>query len=114
MRADEHGGNDRAGEGDQRRDLERGGEPVDERLGRRGARRPRAATIAPITAIPTEPPTWRNGVEHRRADAGLVDGHRPLIAAAALGVIVSAIPTPPMSIAGSRTQVRRLDAEREK
>ena len=34
-----------------------------------------AAMIAPISAIPTEPPTWRNALSTAEPDARLVDGH---------------------------------------
>ena len=68
-------------------------------------RRPAAtcATIAPIRAIPIEPPTWRDELSTAEPTPALSTGTE-LIAAAALGVITSAMPTPPISIAGSRLQ----------
>ena len=62
-----------------------------------------AATIAPITAIPSDPPTWR--IELRTADPtpALSTGTEP-IAAAVTGVIVEPMPMPPMISPGRIAQ----------
>ena len=68
------------------------------------------AMIAPISAIPTEPPICRAEFSTAEPTPAL-SLVTPLIAAAALGVITSAMPTPPISIAGSSVQVPLLDAQ---
>ena len=88
----------RAGEGDHRRDLERvveAGERTRRRLADRvGGRAAPAATIAPMIAIPSEPPTWRKLFSTAEPTPALSTGTEP-IAAAVVGVIVSAMPKPP-------------------
>ena len=62
-----------------------------------------AATIAPMIAIPSEPPTWRmlfSTAEPTPALSGLTE----LIAAAVTGAIAADIPTPPSSIPGKSPQ----------
>ena len=61
------------------------------------------ATIAPITAMPIAPPTWRKLFSTPEPTPALSTGTAP-IAAAVIGDIVRAIPTPPSSIAGSSVQ----------
>ena len=62
VRPDERGGDDGAREGDQRRHDERGREAVHERVGRRACPPAACAMIAPISAIPIDPPTWRHAL----------------------------------------------------
>ena len=62
-----------------------------------------AAMIAPISATPIEPPTWRMLFMTAEPTPALSVGTEPMIAAAD-GVIVSDIPTPPINRAGSRSQ----------
>ena len=50
-------------------------------------------------------------VQHGRADAGLVDAAPTPIAAAVIGVIAHAIPTPPRIIAGQQRPEARVRAE---
>ncbi len=64
---------------------------------------PEAATIAPISAIPIEPPTWRMLFSTAEPTPAL-SGRTECIAAAVVGAIAADIPTPPSSIAGSRFQ----------
>ena len=52
-----------------------------------------------MTAIPSEPPTWRNVLSIPEPTPALSTGTE-LSAAAVIGVIVIAIPTPPSSIPG--------------
>ena len=59
-----------------------------------------AARIAPMTAIPSRAADLAERVEHSRADAGLVDRDGAQCAAAVIGVITTAMPTPPSSIPG--------------
>ena len=94
----------RADERDHRRDQQPVVESVDERLvgripGRRASSTCRAATIAPVIAIPSEPPTWRALFSTAEPTPALSRWTEP-IAAAVVGVIVIAMPTPPMIIAG--------------
>ena len=58
-----------------------------------------AARIAPMTAIPSEPPTWRNVLSIPEPTPALSTGTE-LSAAAVIGVIMIAMPTPPSSIPG--------------
>ena len=62
-----------------------------------------SARIAPISAIPSEPPTWRKLLRTPEPTPALSTGTEP-IAAEVIGDIVIAIPTPPRSIAGSSVQ----------
>ena len=66
--------------------------------------------IAPISAMPIEPPTWRALFSTAEPTPALSTARRR-VAAAALGVIVSAMPTPPSSSAGQQVPERRVDAE---
>ena len=82
------------------------GEALDELL--RSARGPvtgggRRRTIAPMIAIPSEPPTWRNLLSTADPTPALSTGTAP-IAAADVGAIDIAIPAPPMRSAGSMSQ----------
>ena len=61
------------------------------------------ARIAPITAIPSAPPTCRKVLSIPEPTPALSTGTE-LSAAAVIGVIVIAIPTPPSSIAGRRAK----------
>ncbi len=61
------------------------------------------ARIAPITAIPSAPPTWRNVFNMPEPTPDLSTGTE-LSAAAVIGVIVLAMPTPPRIMAGSNNQ----------
>src|SRR6059058_3975668 len=61
------------------------------------------ARIAPIRAIPSEPPTCRKLLRTPEPTPALSIG-TDAIAADVIGDITSAIPTPPMSIGGSSTQ----------
>ena len=61
------------------------------------------ATIAPITAMPIEPPTCRSAFSTAEPTPALSTGTER-VAAAALGVIVSAMPTPPTSRRGQEVQ----------
>ena len=70
-----------------------------------------AATIAPITAIPIVPPTCRALFRTADPTPALSTGIR--VAAAALGVIVSPIPMPPITNAGNRSQKRASTLSRE-
>ena len=79
----------RAGEAQQRADAQRVVEPVQER--RELASRCADATIAPITAIPSEPPTWRDEFSTAEPTPALSTG-TALIAAAVVGVIVKRHP----------------------
>ena len=62
-----------------------------------------SATIAPIRAIPTEPPTCRIAFSTAEPTPDLCTG-TARIAAAAVGVIAIAIPKPPRMKPGSRFQ----------
>ena len=53
-----------------------------------------AATIAPIKAIPSEPPTWRMLFSTAEPTPALSTGTEPM-AAAVVGVIASDMPKPP-------------------
>ena len=61
------------------------------------------AMIAPMTAIPVEPPTWRAAFSTAEPTPDLSTGTERT-AAAALGVMTSDIPAPPTKSAGSRSQ----------
>ena len=61
------------------------------------------ATIAPMMAIPSEPPTWREAFNTADPTPDLSTGTLR-VAAAALGVMVSAMPTPPTRNAGRMFQ----------
>src|SRR6266545_1761612 len=61
------------------------------------------ATIAPMIAIPSEPPTWRMLFSTAEPTPAL-SGRTELIAAAVVGAIAADIPTPPSSIAGRSVQ----------
>ena len=60
-----------------------------------------------MTAIPSAPPTWRNVFSIPEPTPALSTGTE-LSAAAVIGVIVLAIPTPPSSIAGQQREVGRV------
>ena len=59
--------------------------------------------IAPITAIPSAPPTWRTLFRTAEPTPALSTGTEP-IAAAVIGVITIAIPNPPMRSPGKTSQ----------
>ena len=59
--------------------------------------------IAPISAIPTEPPTWRNALRTPAPTPAFSTG-TARVAAAALGVIVNDMPTPPRTRPGNSVQ----------
>ncbi len=61
------------------------------------------AMIAPIRAMPTDPPTWRKAFSTAEPTPDLSTGSART-AAAALGVITSDIPKPPRIIAGTSVQ----------
>ena len=61
------------------------------------------ATTAPITAIPSEPPTWRMLLMTAEPTPALSTGTEP-IAAAVVGVITRAMPKPPTSSPGRMFQ----------
>ena len=61
------------------------------------------ATIAPMTAIPSEPPTCRPELSTAEPTPALSTG-TALIAAAVTGVIVRPIPKPPSRRPGSSAQ----------
>src|SRR6187402_1088454 len=63
----------------------------------------RSATIAPVIAMPSATPTWRNVFSTPDATPALSTGAAP-IAAADIGVITNDIPRPPRMNAGSRSQ----------
>ncbi len=69
--------------------------------------------IAPIRAIPIEPPTCRNAFRTAEPTPAFSTG-TARVAAAALGVIVSDMPAPPISIPGSRFQKVASDPSCEK
>ena len=71
------------------------------------------AMIAPITAIPIVPPIWRAQFSTAEPTPALSTGTL-LVAAAALGVMVSAMPTPPIISAGRRFQNVASTPSREK
>jgi hypothetical protein len=56
-----------------------------------------------MSAIPSEPPTWRKLLRTPEPTPALSTGTAP-IAAAVIGDIVIAIPTPPTTMAGSSVQ----------
>ena len=60
-----------------------------------------------MTAIPSAPPTWRNVFSIPEPTPALSTGTE-LSAAAVIGVIVIAIPTPPSTMPGSSVEVRRV------
>ena len=62
-----------------------------------------ATTIAPMSAMPSEPPTWRKLFSTPEPTPALSTGTDP-IAAAVVGVIAIAIPTPPSTIPGRIAQ----------
>ena len=62
-----------------------------------------AAMIAPISAIPIEPPTWRQALRTADPTPALATGTER-VAAAALGVIVIDMPNPPRTRPGRRFQ----------
>ncbi len=59
--------------------------------------------MAPINAIPSEPPTWRKLFSTPEPTPALSIGTEP-IAADVIGDITNAMPTPPRIIAGSSVQ----------
>ena len=61
------------------------------------------ARIAPISAIPSEPPSWRKLFSTPDPTPALSTGTEP-IAAAVIGDMVIAIPMPPSNIAGRSVQ----------
>src|SRR6187455_3262485 len=63
----------------------------------------RSATIAPVIAMPSATPTWRNVFSTPDATPALSTGAAP-IAAADIGVITNDIPRPPRMNAGSMCQ----------
>src|ERR671923_44433 len=80
-----------------------------------GPRRPPTswAMIAPIRAIPTEPPTCRNALSTAEPTPDLSTGSART-AAAALGVITSAMPIPPRISPGKRSRYVECWSWREK
>ena len=62
-----------------------------------------SATIAPMIAIPSATPTWRNVLRTPDATPACATGAAP-IAAADIGVITNDIPSPPRMKAGSMCQ----------
>ena len=69
----------------------------------RAAAAARFTTIAPVIAIPSATPTWRNVFSTPEATPALSTGAAP-IAAADIGVITNDMPSPPRMNAGSRFQ----------
>ena len=61
------------------------------------------ARIAPISAMPSEPPTWRKLFSTPEPTPALSTGTEP-IATDVIGDIVSAMPIPPRIIAGRSVQ----------
>ena len=59
--------------------------------------------IAPIRAIPIEPPTWRDELRTAEPTPALSTG-TPLSAAAVAGVMTDGMPMPPSSMAGTSAQ----------
>ena len=72
-----------------------------------------AATIAPMTAIPSEPPTWRPLFRTAEPTPALSTGTEPM-AAAVIGVITIAMPKPPMRSPGRMSQKFEVASSREK
>ena len=66
--------------------------------------------IAPIRAIPVEPPTWRQAFRTAEPTPAFATG-TARIAAAELGVIVIDIPKPPSTSAGEQRQEGRVGLE---
>ncbi len=66
--------------------------------------------IAPISAMPIEPPTWRHALSTAEPTPAFSTG-TARVAAAALGVIVIDIPTPPRTSAGQERPERRVLVE---
>ena len=66
-----------------------------------------------MIAIPREPPTWRMLFSTAEPTPALSRGTEP-IAAAVTGAIAAAMPIPPRSIAGSRSQKVASVPNREK
>ena len=81
--------------------------PAESALGLRDVR------IAPMTAIPSAPPTWRKVFRTPEETPALATGTAPM-AAAVIGVIVMAMPTPPMTSPGTRSQKPESRPSREK
>ncbi len=73
----------------------------------------RAVRIAPIRAIPSAPPTWRKVFRTPDETPALATGTLP-IAAAVIGVIVLAMPIPPIRRAGTMSQNPDVASSREK
>ena len=67
--------------------------------------------MAPITAIPSEPPTWRKLLRTPEPTPALSTGTEPM-AADVIGDIVIAMPNPPRIIAGSGVQKSRSTVAR--
>ena len=99
----------RAGDRDRGRDFERHREPVHEGL-RRASPPTSCAMIAPISAIPSEPPTCREELRTAEPTPALSTG-TPLSPAAVAGVIAAAMPMPPRSIAGHEGPVALFGPE---
>ena len=97
-RADREHGHDGAGEQDPRADQQGAVVAVDELggVGRAALRRrvTLVATRVPMIAIPSDPPTWRMQLITAEPTPALSIGTEP-IAAAVVGAIVIAIPSPP-------------------
>ena len=72
-----------------------------------------AATIAPMIAIPSEPPTWRMLFSTAEPTPALSRGTEA-IAVAVTGAIVTDMPIPPRIIAGRRPQKVSVPPIREK
>ena len=105
-------GDERTGDGDRGSDLERHGEPIDERA---GVDRPPISwvMIAPISAMPIEPPSWREELSTAEPTPAL-STDTPLRPAAVAGAIAAPMPAPPSSMPGTRLQKLSSTPSREK